>query len=450
MCIAACRGSCRVLSACLLLLAFSHCLVGAPTSASASGVMPKRVWDNSETCADNDAFMENIRAQGGPICDLIVGLTVKDQNYICDPEALRSCTGYDGWLRRHGAFRSATASTASASTPSKKVVLSIGHNGFGNQLFEHVFAQNVAQHYDAALFVTSMDATSIGKRVPMNTVQGGQWADRMVDPALKWGSLPPEHPARTACAQRNASLFARGVDFRSRYRNASAVRDRLMSFMDPHGDISCLVLVGYFQNTANPCLGNVKRIFSGIDTLLESSASASAAPPLPFSQRDIVVHLRCPKNAFTGHGLPYLRTVLNRTDWEKIYIVKPPGPCAGNTYKPLYQYIISTYGSLVIPTLKETTGFEDLIFLMLANKVVTDKYSTYSFWAGYFSVGAEVHVNVNGIFSAVAWGILRDKKYVFHNEEKGTYFGRYQPGFDSIVYTTTVLPKEETISLTLT
>lgn len=120
--------------------------------------------------------------------------------------------------------------------------------------------------------------------------------------------------------------------------------------------------------------------------------------------------------------------MLNRTVWKNIYIVKPAGPCAGTTYKPLYQHIKSTYGSLVSTSSGNVTGFDEFLNLARANKFIADKFSTYSFWAGYFSIGSEVHVDIKNT------PVLRDKKYVYHDEEHNKYFGRFCSDENSIVF----------------
>lgn len=263
-------------------------------------IFASRSWDGTEHTSHDKAFLARIRSIGGPLCDAIFGFMRNDPNYLCDPK--RTCGDYDSWLQ---------ASTIPVADVSRKVVLSIGHNGLGNQFFQHSFAQNVAQHIGASLYLTSMDVTSIGKRVPQNTVQGSQWARGIMEPMFQWDALPASHYARQACASKNASFFARAVDFRSKYRNASSVRDDLLEFLDPTGRIGCLVLVGYFQNKANPCLGNVRRVFSGMASLLPPP---QLPPPLPFSTSDIVIHMRCAKNAFLGFGRSKYQTLLQSSN----------------------------------------------------------------------------------------------------------------------------------------
>ena len=56
---------------------------------------------------------------------------------------------------------------------------------------------------------------------------------------------------------------------------------------------------------------------------------------------------------------------------------------------------------------------------MKANRLIEDKFSTYSYWAGFFSNATEIHVDVR------YHGVLEDKRYVYHDEKSRVYFGKY-------------------------
>ena len=57
--------------------------------------------------------------------------------------------------------------------------------------------------------------------------------------------------------------------------------------------------------------------------------------------------------------------------------------------------------------------------LMQANKLIEDKHSTYSYWAGFFSNATEIHVDVT--YHEIMNG---DKRYIYHDELSGKYFGK--------------------------
>lgn len=397
-------------------------------------------WDGTVQADGDWSFLNRIQAIGGPLCDVIVGLKEKNPSYLC--QRRMTCDGYEPWIQStNGVLDPAHNLSMSQRKKDPKIVVSIGHNGFGNQLFQHTFAQNVAQFHGAAMYVTSMDITSIGKRIPQNTVQGAQWATSIVDERLKWDLLPNDHFAKKTCSSKNATFHTRGVDFRSRYRNGTAIRHNLLAFLEPEGDISCLILVGYFQNKANPCLRNVRDTFKGLFPVLNDRTEHF---PLPVTPSDIVIHLRCPKNAFPGYGalrcgritsyfylhyillctgVPYISAILNGTSWKHLYIIKPPGPCAGKSYQPVYKYIMSNYGPRVQHSSNSHSGFDEFLTMTRANKFVTDKHSTFSFWAAFLSIGSEVHVDVSSFGEA----IHQDHKYIYHDEASGNYFGKRGP-----------------------
>lgn len=265
---------------CALLLSMIH-LAGSSDT-----------WDGHFRQSRDTQFLSELQLAGGPLCDFIGTLQSLLPNYKCS-RAL-DCDGYEKWLTNTN-----VKLNTNTSHDTGKIVLSIGHNGFGNQIFQHVFAQNVAQFYSSALYITSMNRVSIGKRVPQHTAQGAEWISKIADPRLLWDTLPESHRAKGICASANASLFVRGVDFRSKHRNATEIRDRLIRYLSPSGDIKCLVIVGYFQDKQNQCLANAKHVFKD----LEKQIASKALEQLPFSSRDIVIHLRCPKKAFSGFGL---------------------------------------------------------------------------------------------------------------------------------------------------
>lgn len=72
-----------------------------------------------------------------------------------------------------------------------------------------------------------------------------------------------------------------------------------------------------------------------------------------------------------------------------------------------------------MPSGSNSTGLEDFLLLASAKRLILDKFSTFSFWAGYFSVGTEVHVDMG------SYGVFPESKYVYHDEENSIYFGKY-------------------------
>lgn len=93
--------------------------------------------------------------------------------------------------------------------------LSFGHCGFGNQIFQHNFAQMTAEQTDSAFFAA---------KIPNSfTTNGLHWAESragylnakpMLNPKLLWENLPENHSAKVLCAKGNVTFAMRPVDRR--------------------------------------------------------------------------------------------------------------------------------------------------------------------------------------------------------------------------------------------
>jgi hypothetical protein len=76
---------------------------------------------------------------------------------------------------------------------------------------------------------------------------------------------------------------------------------------------------------------------------------------------------------------------------------------------------------------------DDFILMILAPRLVEDKVSTFSFWAGVFSNSSEVHVDVR------SHGVIANaSKFMYHDTLTDEYFGRYDPSFLTSKKMTTV------------
>lgn len=222
------------------------------------------------------------------------------------------------------------------SSTQRKIVVSVGHNGFGNQLFQHYFGYRLAQHTHAKLYLTSIDKFSPG-RPPPNTLSGASLVGLITEDALEWDRLPPDHEARRLCRASNFTFSVRPKDFRFRHNRSKFLED-ITSFLDPReGAIRCVFLIGYFIDR-NVCIEDVRKIWSAlVDPMphfrgnitvgaqpggrgvVPAAAVSSPVPAatgpggarsfltavLPYHRDDIVVHMRCSvgHDAYTSHGI---------------------------------------------------------------------------------------------------------------------------------------------------
>ena len=106
---------------------------------------------------------------------------------------------------------------------------------------------------------------------------------------MLWSSLPPNHPDKLSCLNRNFTYKRRPVDDRSR---SGDVKDlfhaNLFEFLDPISDVNCIVIIGYFQNK-DPCFDHVYKMWPS----LVNTPTRPFIPRFQFNSDDMVIHFRC-------------------------------------------------------------------------------------------------------------------------------------------------------------
>lgn len=246
---------------CLLLWQPHH-----PTHLSRSALASRRL-------KKTNPVVERIRSLGGPLCR---------EEMLPASCPMVTCMSYEDW--HQSVYRNQTTAVR------RKVILSVGHNGFGNQLFQHYFALQLAQHLNAVLYITKIEIKqSPGSSMPPNTHEGAESIDRVSDPLMFWSSLPPDHPDRLACLRSNVTYSKRPVDIRSRNSTQQALfADQLINFLDPNGEVECLISIGYFQSK-DICVDTVHKMWPA----LVNQPNRSFVPKISFLPSDIVLHLRC-------------------------------------------------------------------------------------------------------------------------------------------------------------
>jgi hypothetical protein len=183
------------------------------------------------------------------------------------------------------------SSERSRPTKRRKVVLSLGHNGFGNQLFQHYFALQIALYTNSVLYLTKIEpqhspaATHV---MPPHTDESTKWMSMVSDPKMLWSSLPKDHPDRLACQRSNVTYSKRPADLRSRSSSEHRVlRILVLNFLDPEGEVECLISLGYFQNK-DVCLETAHKMWPS----LVDSPTRPFTPRFRLQPNDLVIHLR--------------------------------------------------------------------------------------------------------------------------------------------------------------
>jgi hypothetical protein len=138
---------------------------------------------------------------------------------------------------------------------------SYGHCGFGNQIFQHNYAQMTAEQANATFFAT---------KIPSRYVTGGlHWAESragylnakpMINPKLLWENLPANHSAKLLCAENNVTIGYRPVDRRKPKKEWNS---DWKDFVHPAGPAKCLVVLGFFQEFL-PCLKMRQNMWRGV------------------------------------------------------------------------------------------------------------------------------------------------------------------------------------------
>lgn len=186
----------------------------------------------------------------------------------------------------------------------------------------------------------------------------------------------------------------------------------------------CIKVLGYFQDLPL-CPDDAQRLWS-------SRILANYSKQHP-EEEDMSIYLRC-TNHYFFNDLHYYESILNNTVFEKIWLFLAP-EC--RTYKhaaPLLHMIQSRFKSARWYQLSSGDGTDkllhDLAGLIHSSKLILPS-SSWAFWAGFLSNASEVHVNappLHPLMPDLAW------KYIYHNQKRREYFGKYNISTGQIEY----------------
>ena len=281
---------------------------------------PQTVFSITLESLLRDPFYMGLYRGGGPLCEEQMHWEHKAS---CRPF---TCGHFDSW--RSGAYfdhplkipnranpisRNRTSSATYRnesylhSFSDRKIVLSVGHNGFGNQMFQHYFGYSIARHMKARLYITSYDRLKLDTWGAPNTGTGRDIMDWITDDEMNWDKLPLSHADRALCESGNMTYKMRPVDHRDSTKNITKFKEDLVSFLNPEGNIKCIITVGYFINR-NPCARDVRGLWHKLYLYRDYF------PPLKINltPTDMVMHLRCESrhSSYISHGILILFCVV--------------------------------------------------------------------------------------------------------------------------------------------
>lgn len=195
----------------------------------------------------------------------------------------------------------------------QRVVVSYGHNGFGNQLWEHTVAFMIAESLKAKLMIAIIpDELSPGGYIPPNSWQGMSAMERMLPKEFQYELLPANSSIRTMCDQETFVIADRPVDWRDKNYTSNFKQNLVSLIKDPKP--RCIKLLGYFQNLPL-CAEDAKRLWT--PRLFQN---VTIRP----GDNDISIYLRCLPRHYHFNGRHFYESILNHTHFDNVWLFQAP------------------------------------------------------------------------------------------------------------------------------
>jgi len=306
-----------------------------------------------------------------------------------------------------------------------RVVLSYGHNGFGNQLWQHTFAFMVAEALEARLLIAPITLDlSPNHYYPPNTWPGQHAMESLLPNSFELGKQAEDDFDRVLCEKEKFYISDRPVDTKRNQNYTGSFRKKFVDLIqDP--EPRCLKFVGYFQNYPM-CRDDMKSLWGPV--------MWKEYPTHP-GPNDISIYLRCLPSHYFFNMREYYTSILERLDYDRIWMFMAPECPHGKVNKKSKKQV-----DLVIRLLRETYNAElwpapppgshenmvtasllsDLSALSQSKHLIIP-VSSWAFWAGILSNATEVHVNAPPVHPLMP----DDPVYTYHNEAGKQYFGKY-------------------------
>eukprot|EP01039_Chlorochromonas_danica_P005709 gene5709-6293_t len=364
---------------------------------------------------------------GGTFCKYLAYKGQIHRRYLRDcPE--QSCVWHD-WQ----SALSSNTSSSSSSQRKERVVLSYGHNGFGNQLWEHSVAFMIAESLNAKLLVgTIPDQLSPGGFLPPNTWAGMTAMEALLPRDSLFDRLPANDSARLLCEQETFYISDRPIDWKNR-NYTSTFRERLVDLLtDPRP--RCLRLLGYFQNLPL-CANDARRLWT--------SRLLTNVTTFP-GEDDLSVYLRCVPRHYHFNSKAFYEAVLTRVSYKRLWLFLAPecpsklgdNPARDGPTSAVLRLLYSQYNATRWPQTQSSDEnaalLHDLGGLILSKKLILP-VSSWAFWAGFLSNASEIHVNAPPLHAVMAQGD-DPGRYIYHSERARLYHGRYNTSSGDIDY----------------
>jgi hypothetical protein len=317
----------------------------------------------------------------------------------------------------------------------KRIVLSYGHNGFGNQLWEHTVGFMIAESLNARLLIAKIpDELSPGGMTPPNTWAGVATMERLLPHDFLYDKLPKNSTERQLCESEPFVVYDRPRDWRDR-NYASSFKEKLYDLITDTKP-RCIKLIGYFQNLPL-CADDVRALWTP-----NMFGNFTMKP----GENDVSVYLRCQPRHYHFNGAEFYDSILSRMKYDKLWLFMAPecpnpakldaDPAKDGFVAAVVRLLADKYKGKRWPS--APAGSDDEIFLLhdlaglAQSRRLVIPVSSWAFWAGVLSNATEIHVNSppkHQLMPASA------QQYIYHDEKEKKFFGRFDKKEGDIIYT---------------
>ncbi len=320
-------------------------------------------------------------------------------------------------------------------------MLSMGHNGMGNQLWQHTFAFLIAERWGAKVLIAPLpEDMAADNFIPGNTWVGIDAIRSILPEEYDYNKLSSNHSIKKMCDDESFWISDRK---RAVNINTATYKERFKDyFFKMWWDTNprCMKLVGFFQNFPL-CRKNVRSLWT--------KRLHQEFPHHP-AKGEVAIYLRCEIHHYLFNGVEYYKTILDRTEYSKVWLFLAPQCVESAVWVPgvtdqrkwrfhvVINMLMTDYNATLWPTfwvdanqtynkvrlmtsLNESvvSVLADLSALSQADKLIIP-HSSWGFWGGFLSTASEIHVN-NLYHPYIEYD---GGNYWYHSEPKRKYFGK--------------------------
>ena len=318
------------------------------------------------------------------------------------------------------------------STSSQRVVVSYGHNGFGNMLWSHTVAFMVAESLKARLFITMIpQKLCFDGAYPPHTWEGQNAMNRLLPDEFEYHLLPKNSSIRKLCEEEEFVLLDRPRDWRN--GTYSKLFRQTLANLVTDKKPRCLRMLGYFQNLPL-CKDDTIRLWT------PRMLGENRQSPGP---NDISIYLRCLPRHYHFNGPEFYDTILSYAKFDKVWLFQAP-ECPSklnsdrsrdNVVQQVVRLLREKYNATRWPALAGEDGkseesqskqlLHDLAGLVKSNKLILP-VSSWAFWGGFLSNATEIHVNAPPHHQLMSGR----PEYIYHHEKDRTFFGKQSTKYE--------------------